>query len=57
MRIPMTAFKQTPPQPGEQWRFNLYRIDRAHKAFLALNPTLRGSYHTPARFTPLVFDK
>jgi predicted TIM-barrel fold metal-dependent hydrolase len=56
MRIPMTAFKQTPPQPDEQWRFNLYRIDRAHKAFLALNPPLRGSYHTPARFTPLVFD-
>jgi hypothetical protein len=57
MRIPMTAFKKTPPQAGEQWRFNLYRIDRANNAFLALNPTLRGSYHTPARFTPLIFDK
>jgi predicted TIM-barrel fold metal-dependent hydrolase len=57
MRIPMAAFKSNPPTAGEQWRFNLYRIDRAHKAFLALNPTLRGSYHTPARFTPLIFDK
>jgi predicted TIM-barrel fold metal-dependent hydrolase len=57
MRIPMKAFKDAPPQPGEEWRFNLYRIDRDHKAFLALNPTLRGSYHTPSRFTPLVFDK
>lgn len=57
MRIPMTAFKSAPPKPDEEWRFNLYRIDRDHNAFLALNPTLRGSYHTPARFTPLVFDK
>jgi hypothetical protein len=57
MRIPLKAFKDAPPQPGEQWRFNLYRIDRDHKAFLALNPTLRGSYHTPARFAFLEFDK
>jgi hypothetical protein len=35
---------------------NLYRIDRANKAFLALNPTLRGSYHTPARFATLRFE-
>lgn len=56
MKIPMTAFNKT-PVAGERWRFNLYRIDRAHKAFLALNPTLKGSYHTPARFAHLEFDK
>lgn len=55
MRIPMTAFKSEAPKAGEKWRFNLYRIDRAHKAFLALNPTLRGSYHTPPRFAHLEF--
>jgi predicted TIM-barrel fold metal-dependent hydrolase len=56
MKIPMSAFGKT-PVAGERWRFNLYRIDRAHKAFLALNPTLRGSYHTPARFAHLEFDR
>jgi predicted TIM-barrel fold metal-dependent hydrolase len=57
MRIPMKAFKDAAPDAGEKWRFNLYRIDRDHKAFLALNPTLRSSYHTPARFAHLEFDK
>jgi predicted TIM-barrel fold metal-dependent hydrolase len=50
MKIPMTAFKGDAPKVGEKWRINFYRIDRANKAFLASNPTLTGTYHTPARF-------
>ncbi len=56
MKIPMAAFKDAPPKAGEKWRINLYRIDRAHKAFLALNPTLTRTYHTPARFAHLEFQ-
>src|SRR6185436_20120448 len=41
-RIPLTSLSATPPQPGTRWRVNLYRIDRAHKVFLASNPTLNG---------------
>ena len=55
MKIPMPAFKPEPPKPGEKWRANMYRIDRAHKAFLASNPTLAGSYHKPDRFGWLEF--
>lgn len=54
-RIPLTSLSATPPQPGTRWRVNLYRIDRAHKVFLASNPTLNGSFHTPERFGWLEF--
>jgi hypothetical protein len=57
MRIPMSAFVKEPPKAGDRWRLNLYRIDRAHKAFLAFNPTLTRSYHTPPRFAHLEFDR
>ena len=43
------------PMPGGRWRINLYRCDYANKAFLALNPVLVGSFHTPERFGVLEF--
>jgi predicted TIM-barrel fold metal-dependent hydrolase len=55
MKIPMTAFAKEPPKAGDRWRINTYRIDRANKAFLALNPTLTATYHTPDRFAHLEF--
>lgn len=55
-RIPLAALSETPPTAGTRWKINLYRIDRAGKAFLAFSPTLRGSYHTPERFGWLEFD-
>jgi predicted TIM-barrel fold metal-dependent hydrolase len=55
MRIPLRALSSTPANPGTKWRFNVYRIDRAERAFLAMNPTLGGSFHTPARFGWLEF--
>jgi predicted TIM-barrel fold metal-dependent hydrolase len=55
VRIPLAALSDTPPHAGTRWRANLYRIDRAHKAFLASNPVLSGSFHTPERFGWLEF--
>ena len=50
VRIPLGALSAAAPQVGTRWRANLYRIDRAGKAFLAMNPTMNGSFHTPERF-------
>jgi hypothetical protein len=50
MRIPLAALSDRPPAAGTRWRLNLYRSDRAHDAFLAWNPTLKGSAHVPERF-------
>lgn len=55
-RIPLTAFGSKAPTAGTRWRLNLYRIDRAQKAFLATNPTLNGSFHTPERFGWIEFQ-
>jgi len=55
MRIPLKSMSAAAPAPGVRWRVNIYRIDRASRAFLALNPTLTGSYHIPDRFGWLEF--
>jgi predicted TIM-barrel fold metal-dependent hydrolase len=57
MRIPLRALSNAAVNPGDRWRVNFYRIDRANRAFLAFNPTLNGSFHTPARFAWLEFEK
>lgn len=46
----------TPPQPGDRWRLNLYRIERVPvKARLAWSPTHRD-FHVPGRFGEIVFS-
>jgi hypothetical protein len=57
VRIPLSALSETAPTVGTRWRANLYRIDRAHRAFLASNPLLSGSFHTPDRFGWLEFTQ
>jgi hypothetical protein len=57
VRIPLSALSETAPTVGTRWRANLYRIDRAHRAFLASNPLLSGSFHTPERFGWLEFTE
>jgi len=57
MRIPLSSMSKTEPSPAKPWRVNLYRIDRASRSFLALRPTLTGSYHTPERFAQMIFEK
>jgi predicted TIM-barrel fold metal-dependent hydrolase len=56
MVIPLKSMSPAEPSPDKLWRINFYRIDRAHKAFLAWNPTLTETYHTPARFGWLKFE-
>ena len=55
LRIPLSALSDTKPRRGSRWRINLYRCDYANKAFLAFNPTLTGTFHTPERFGVLEF--
>ncbi len=55
LRIPLKALSDTKPSAGTRWRVNLFRCDRAHKAFLAWNPTLGGSFHVPEKFGVLEF--
>lgn len=57
MRIPLEKFAGQAPAVGKQWRLNLYRCDRANRAFLAWNPVLTGSFHTPERFGTLEFTE
>jgi hypothetical protein len=45
-----------PPQPGDRWRLNLYRVDQKPRvAELAWSPTLQDDFHVPAKFGELVF--
>ena len=55
MRIPLLAIAAAPPRVGDRWRLNLYRCDRANRAFLAYRPTLVSTFHQPERFGVLQF--
>lgn len=62
LAIPMMEFitaPNTPPLPGDKWRFNLYRIDRPHDGddeYSAWQPTGALRFHTPEAFGTLVFE-
>jgi hypothetical protein len=59
MSIPFAAFSEIAlPQPGDSWRVNFYRIDRADPPeFTAWSPTLEvpANFHVPERFGSLIF--
>jgi len=46
-----------PPAPGDEWRLNLYRIDRGREKdeYQAWAPTGRIDFHMPAHFGRLTF--
>lgn len=61
MAIPMSdcyTAPNLPPEPGDVWHMNLYRIDRAERGdeYTAWSPPRRLNYHTPERFGRLVFS-
>jgi len=56
IRLRVDKLTNKKPVPGTRWTLNLYRIDRANKAFLAFSPTMNGSFHTPAKFGWLDFE-
>jgi len=48
------------PQPGAEWRWNLYRIDddlEGNRHYWAWSPTGKVDFHMPHRFGTLVFVK
>jgi predicted TIM-barrel fold metal-dependent hydrolase len=57
VRIALSELAGARPEPGMRWRINLYRCDYANKVFLAFNPVLTGSFHTPERFGILEFKQ
>ena len=45
-----------PPQPGDRWRLNLYRVEQKPKvAELAWSPTLQDDFHVLSRLGEIVF--
>ncbi|MCE5252202.1 carbohydrate-binding family 9-like protein [bacterium] len=52
-----------PPQDGDMWRINCYRIERGDSKkkdddwYAAFNPTKRPSFHTPWEFGKFTFKK
>jgi hypothetical protein len=45
-----------PPQPGDRWRMNLFRVERMPVAAeLAWSPTLQNDFHILPRFGEIVF--
>jgi hypothetical protein len=62
MAIPWGDFSTAPhrpPEPGDVWRVNLYRIDqyRGQEELYAWSPTLCETFHVPGKFGELVFEK
>jgi hypothetical protein len=58
MSIPFTSLTPEPPLPGSAWRANFLRIDRPENSpreLSAWSPTLRNTFHEPARFGYLEF--
>jgi len=46
-----------PPNPGDQWRVNLYRVEsKPEEAGLAWSPTMRRDFHVPSMFGRIVFS-
>jgi len=62
MRIPLArlhSVPRLPPQPGDRWRFNLYRLempDRKNAQGQAFSPLFVGDFHAVDRFAWLVFE-
>ena len=47
--------KHLPPQPGDRWRLNLYRVEqRPQPTLLAWSPTFKDDFHLPGKFGEVV---
>ena len=63
MKIPianLTAVPHVPPQPGDRWRFNAYRLEhiarRTNVEGQSFSPLFIGDFHALPRFAWLVFQ-
>ena len=49
--------RNLPPQAGDRWRINLYRVEnRPTPSLLAWSPTFKDDFHLPERFGEIVFS-
>ena len=58
LAIPFRSLTATPPNAGDCWRVNFFRIDRppgVPRELSAWSPTGRANFHTPERFGILQF--
>ena len=63
--LPSAKDVSLPPEPGDRWRFNVYRIERPGgpnapregALFYAWSPTGSPSFHVPTSFRNFVFRK
>lgn len=58
--IPFADLGQTAPMPGDVWRANFYRFNRAQgqaPELLSWSPTMLAGFHQPSRFGFLEFGK
>lgn len=56
----LAPMPHTPPEDGDEWRLNLYRIDRTPDVeFSCWSPTMEtpANFHVPPRFGKIVFRK
>lgn len=55
----LSSVPRIPPEPGDRWRFNLYRLDhgRAGVQGQAFSPVMVGDFHHLPRFGWLVFAR
>jgi hypothetical protein len=60
MALPMedvVPAAHVPPQEGDRWGLNLYRVEKRPKpADLAWSPTMKEDFHVPAKFGTIVFS-
>jgi hypothetical protein len=62
--LPSAAAVKLPPEPGDAWRFNVFRIKRPggpeepqkDGVFAAWSPSSAPSFHAPEAFRPFVFE-
>jgi hypothetical protein len=48
--------RNLPPQAGDRWRVNLYRVEKLPvPALLAWSPTFKDDFHIPERFGEIIF--
>lgn len=55
----LSTLPHTPPQHGDRWRFNLYRLEHLNRSQVegqAFSPLFLGDFHNLPRFGWLVFE-
>ncbi len=62
LEIPFSEFitaENIPPQKGDKWLINLFRIDRPKdkkEEYISWSPTGKDNFHMPEKFGELIFD-